>query len=920
MASSSQKRSGKAKSPAQLSQQRGRNKQACKSDEAAAGSGLLAERALQDIAAIVLIVLSIALFIGTTSSSSGVVTSAVTTALKLTFGNGAYILPVFLLAIGLILLLRVKKTKLPMRLSIGLSFIFIAILGIMSLCSFGANANSTQFLFTESVLLSSGGYVGCGIAYAGITLFGQTISLVIMVGLICVGLAIIGLSISSVISALRDRLSEARQLNSADNNENADESSYEQKSFLSRLFSKPKRKKGGAEDNYLDSFANMNMSHTKKIMPADDVVSKNNGDFSNYACAGDTCVLSDEADAPTQIISKRGGPQSTNRKGAVSDDVNATDDMKTVKFNDGANNADSAPTKKFSDATPNNSRSSKKSSSRKSGATNSKLLMKKSQATPSPDENFELPDPNLLIKSSRENVSCASKKELQQTAQTLQQTLNDFGIDAIVKDWVAGPTVTLFKVSLPHGVRVNRVISLNNDIALALASPGVRIFAPIPGTNFVGIEVPNQTRQSVLLADVLQYAKTGPLQVAIGRDVEGNSIVSDLAKMPHLLIGGTTGSGKSVSINAMIMSILMRSTPSEVRLIMIDPKRVEFSPYNGIPHLYVPVVTEPKEAASALSWGVAEMERRLKVFSDVGARNISQYNAKAQEMAAQMAQMSQVAEMTEAAADAQGTLDNSSNSAYLDETEGEPSVSTQGDQNETPALEELPYIVIIIDELADLMMNVGKEVEFSISRIAQLARAAGIHLIVATQRPSAKVVTGLIKANITNRIAFNVASGIDSRVILDTPGAENLIGLGDLLLSKPELSKPVRVQGCYVSEEEINAVVEHLKQQGSPEYHNEILKTNLITLSDSSPDGSGGSVTDDDPLIWQAAEIVVSSDLGSTSSLQRRLKVGYARAGRIMDALEEKGVVGPPNGSKPRDVLVDTMELETLKAFEQNDE
>ena len=331
----------------------------------------------------------------------------------------------------------------------------------------------------------------------------------------------------------------------------------------------------------------------------------------------------------------------------------------------------------------------------------------------------------------------------------------------------------------------------------------------------------------------------------------------------------------------MIMSILMRATPAEVRFIMIDPKRVEFTPYNGIPHLYVPVVTEAKEAASALAWGVAEMERRLKVFSKVGARNIGQYNAKVHT-----------------------ALENA------EETE-EPVPDELAQQ--------LPYIVIIIDELADLMMNVGKEVEFSISRIAQLARAAGIHLIVATQRPSTNVVTGLIKANITNRIAFNVASGIDSRVVLDTPGAENLIGLGDMLFSKPEYAKPQRIQGCYVSEDEINAVVDALKEQGQPEYHSEILKTNLVTNLSQAPDGSGGTVKEDDPLLWDAAELVVSSGLGSTSNIQRRFKVGYSRAGRIMDMLEEHGVVGPPNGSKPREVLVDAMELETLKAFEAND-
>jgi len=504
------------------------------------------------------------------------------------------------------------------------------------------------------------------------------------------------------------------------------------------------------------------------------------------------------------------------------------------------------------------------------------------------EEGFKLPDFSLLKVSKQHRQTKAFENELADTAARLQQTMEDFGIMATVVDWIAGPTVTLFEVDLPPGVRVNRITALNDDIALALAAPGVRIFAPIPGTHYVGIEVPNAKRENVLLGDVLKEVHGGPLSIAIGKDVEGNAIIEDLAKMPHILIGGTTGSGKSVGINAMIMSMLMRATPDEVRFIMIDPKRVEFAPYADIPHLYVPVVTEPKEAASALAWGVAEMELRLKTYSKVGAKNIGSYN--------QMVREGKIRELIDNGTVKQAELPQSQ---YI----------------ETP----MPYIVIVIDELADLMMNVGKEVEFSISRIAQLARAAGIHLIVATQRPSANVVTGLIKANITTRIAFNVASGLDSRVILDTSGAESLIGNGDLLLSKPELGRPLRVQGCFTSDEEIAAVVEAVKSQGEPEYHSEILKTNIMSLGDTQPDGSGGSVSADDPLIWEAAEIVVASGLGSTSNIQRKLKVGYSRAGRIMDMLEEKGVVGPPNGSKPREVLVDAMELETLKAFEQND-
>jgi S-DNA-T family DNA segregation ATPase FtsK/SpoIIIE len=446
----------------------------------------------------------------------------------------------------------------------------------------------------------------------------------------------------------------------------------------------------------------------------------------------------------------------------------------------------------------------------------------------------------------------------------------------------------------------------------------------------VGIEVPNTSRSMVLLGDVLPDAPPGPLQLAVGKDVEGDSIVANLEKMPHLLIGGTTGSGKSVAINAMIMSILMRATPAQVRMILIDPKMVELSLYNDIPHLYVPVVTDAQKAAAALAWGVLEMERRLKVFQQAGVKNIAQYNdyvRKEQEKVLKAAAEAASAAAADGDADADADVTaTSSATTEVASARAAKTIKKTADKDATVQLEasfgedgltEMPLIVIVIDELADLMMVAGKEVETSISRLAQLARAAGLHLIIATQRPSTNVITGLIKANIVNRIAFNVASGIDSRVILDGPGAEDLIGTGDLLFSRPEYGKPQRVQGCYVSEPEIEAVVDFLKEQAAPEYHEDILATAVGGLSISSLADGGG---DDDPLIWEAAEIIVSSQLGSTSTLQRRLKVGYARAGRIMDMLEQKGIVGPPNGSKPRDVLIDdVLDLESLKALEATD-
>jgi len=491
-------------------------------------------------------------------------------------------------------------------------------------------------------------------------------------------------------------------------------------------------------------------------------------------------------------------------------------------------------------------------------------------ATPRRTEGFELPSVSMLRTTPANAAGArASDKELKATATLIEQTLATFDIPARVENWIPGPTVTQFEVKIAKGVKVNRVTALADDLALALAVPTVRVLAPIPGKSLIGIEAPNAVRGTVTLGDVLvgnPVAETSPLMLAIGKDVAGERIVLDLAGMPHLLIAGSTGTGKSVCINALLMSIIMRSTPDEVRLILIDPKRIELSLYNGVPHLYVPVVTEAKEAASALAWAVSEMDGRLKKLQKSQARNIAMYNAMAEG----------------------GTL-----------PEG---------------MEAMPYIVIVIDELADLMMVAAREVEDSICRLAQLARAAGIHLIVATQRPSTDIITGLIKTNITNRIAFAVSSGIDSRVILDTTGAEKLVGMGDMLLSTPALAKPKRIQGAYVSEDEIHAVVDHLKKQAEPEYHEEILHLKVAAAGGGLDDGG-----DDDPLVWEAADITVTTGFGSTSTLQRRLRVGYARAGRIMDMLEQKGIVGPPNGSKPRDVLVDIEELESIKAFERHD-
>ena len=493
------------------------------------------------------------------------------------------------------------------------------------------------------------------------------------------------------------------------------------------------------------------------------------------------------------------------------------------------------------------------------------------EAEPVDTYQYQYP-PIELFEKSKEESDPNAEDELKANAQKLVDTLESFGVRTRVLDISRGPSVTRYEVQPMAGVKISRITSLADDIALNLAVADVRMEAPIPGKPAVGIEVPNHKRSAVSIRSVFESQSflrmTSPLGIALGKDIAGVAQVADLCKMPHLLIAGSTGSGKSVCVNSIIMSLVFRSSPEDVKLLLIDPKVVELAEYNGIPHLLMPVVTEPRKAAGALGSAVQEMERRYRMFAENNVRDIKSFNKLAVER---------------------------------------------------PDLEKMPYIAIVIDELADLMMVVGKDVEDSICRIAQKARAAGMHLIVATQRPSVDVITGLIKANIPSRIAFAVSSQVDSRTILDGAGAEKLLGMGDMLFMPVGAPKPIRIQGPYIPDDEIAAVVAHLKSQGEPEYHSEILKTNVVTLGDSSPSGEGGSEADD-PLLWEAADVVVSSDLGSTSNLQRRLKVGYARAGRIMDQLEEKGIVGPANGSRPREVLVDQMELETLKAFEAADE
>ena len=871
---------------------------------------LVEPSANRDIAGVVIAVLAIASFIAVISPATAPVTAVVAGFYHLGFGLGAYVLPIVILLFAATLFLG-EDSPLNIRSVAGGAVVFIAVVSILSLMVPGTS-DSCDLMFVPQNLSASGGYIGAFIASALQNALGKPIAMVVLVGLAVVGFVIIGFSVGGVLRSARDRAADFAERRRADVNASpwGDEEALSVPGVARPHLSILRQKgsdmavttvMGNDADPVLDDddeddnpFVDVSEAveaerakttllprrHAKhgKSAPklntsepdpswSDSEIELTAGDDEDDECPLET--------AKTTLL-----PRRQDRRGQVTGQLSMEDDPDKVDESEppfAVNPVSAAPQipdflkhPKVADAsTP--TASAAPVAAGDGGADGTAADVEGEQ-----EDGLKLPPLEILHANPQSASAASSDKELEQTAESLQSTLLEFGRSARVVGWIAGPTVTTFKLQPGEGERVSKISSLEDDIALSLAAQSVRIFAPIPGTSLVGIEIPNRKRQNVNLGDVLPYVKGGPLELAIGRDAEGTPVVADLAKMPHLLIAGTTGSGKSVMINSIITTLLMRALPEDVRLIMVDPKRVELAGYNGLPHLYVPVVTEPKQAASALQWAVSEMERRLKVFERLNVRKISTYNEK----------------------QAAGEFEHYDNPP-----------------------QKMPYLVIIIDELSDLMMVAGKDVEASIVRIAQLGRAAGIHLIVATQRPSSNVVTGLIKANITNRIAFNVATGIDSRVIIDQMGAEKLTGLGDMLFSKVDWGKPRRIQGCFVSDDEINEIVEFVKSQSEPDYHEEILSA--VAPASMSMAGGGGIVRtgvaepqDDDPLIWEAAHIVVESQLGSTSGLQRRLKVGYARAGRIMDMLEEKGVVGPPDGSKPREVLLDDEGLAALESVD----
>ena len=780
-----------------------------------------------DIVGLLLVVIAIAMGVALLLPSSAPVTRITGEVLVMLFGAGALLFPV---ALGIFALTFFIGDDEPLsgRVAFGLTLITLSVLSIVSITYPGAEVASDLVLDHE-VLKMRGGYVGGGIAWGLLQTVGREVGLVVLIGTIVAGVVICGFSISDAVSRLKAGVDTAA---ATIQNANEERRARREERKAQRL-----ARAEAAYDDYDYDYA------------YDDDVDYVDEPATTYLGSRTTTVLTrgivaereeramGTGDVPTQRRASVLGEAVTTllqRRPAVEDDVAPIVDtplQEEIPWSRVESEPIAEPEaqegaipdflQKKADKSAGKRRKATKRAPRKTSAkktqdaapqavqqkvadANVRVDAKATSRPGDADETYTLPPLSMLSSNPQSASSASSKAEIDQTMAKLQGTLREFGLSSRVVDYISGPLVTTFRIEMGEGERVNKIRNLEDDIA----------------------------------------------------------------KMPHMLVAGTTGSGKSVLINSMIMSLLMRSTPKQVRLIMVDPKRVEFKGYNGIPHLYVPVVTEPRQAASALQWAVSEMERRLKVFERAGARNITVYNTMC-------------------------------TSGKLSEMDNPP--------------EPMPYLVIVIDELSDLMMVAGKDVEASIVRIAQLARAAGIHLVIATQRPSANVVTGLIKSNIDSRVALKVSSGIDSRVILDETGADRLLGNGDMLFKDRGLA-PKRVLGCYASDPEIESVVDFIRGQGEPDYHEEILSA----VVPGQPGGGGSAVDDeDDPLIWEAAQIVVESQLGSTSGLQRRLKVGYARAGRIMDMLESKGVVGPASGSKPREVLLDEEGLEDLRVQEE---
>lgn len=749
-----------------------------------------------EVAGISMILASIFIYISLFSKNSGIVGEKVRVLILGIFGLGAYLVPVLIIVLGLALVYKKTEVQINIKFYSFLTFL-LATLITLFIAGYteveGADSNwldAVKYCYSLGTLNAGGGAVGGFFGYAFIKLFG-------MIGTIAIiaALYIISILMFTEISAIQ-------------------------------IFDYIKK-------SIIDIYARLRNK--------------------------------DREAAVTRELQKRNAPMSQKDTGFLESDdedriKNIDKKIKILDFTkrfdkDFRNKEENEANEKVRDIAE--AREHKEKSAGENKTAKSDAVISVTPVNNIHYANYKLPGTNLLSLPAENKTNASNgKKEVMNNVKILQDTLKNFGVSATIAQVSVGPTITRYELQLSPGVKVSKILSLADDISLSLASPGIRIEAPIPGKAAIGIEVPNKDVTSVLLREVIESEafkkQKSKISFSIGKDVAGANIVADLAKMPHLLIAGSTGSGKSICINSLIASILYKATPDEVKLLLIDPKVVELSIYKNIPHLLVPVVTDPKKAAGALNWAVMEMTERYKKFAANNVRDIYGYN----------------------------------------------NINKEG-------IDKLPQIVVIIDELADLMMVAPGEVEDSICRLAQMARAAGIHLVVATQRPSVDVITGLIKANIPSRISFAVSSHIDSRTILDMGGAEKLLGKGDALFYPVGASKPIRVQGAFVSEKEIEKLVNFIKDQVPVSFNNEIIKEieQRVEFDEEA---------DVDELLKDAIKIVVESGQASILMLQRRLKIGYSRAARLIDQMEERRIIGGFEGSKPRKVLVSKEDLDEM--------
>ncbi|CAN5434037.1 DNA translocase FtsK [soil metagenome] len=766
---------------------------------------------------------------------SGAVGGAIHAVVAGTFGRVALVLPLVLLYFGLRMLRAPREHVVHHRLVVGVVCLTLAVCGLTHVAS-----GSPDYALGQPALRAAGGVLGFVVAApitAGITVVGTSVILSL--------LAIFGLLVitATPIHRIPERLAEAEEqlFNSSRFTQSSDDRAADPTKSTSRRKG-PGRGDTAHGDEAFDQAAEVGKSKRRSLRP-------------RAMGAADE----EDSDSPPQSASSSGaspsgatamGAKGRRGKGAPNSDSDNTEPIPAAGRGSSARGA-----KETLEAPPN-----------------TPLPQRVEQLMLAGDVTYTLPD-NTVLKPGSPHKTRSQAND--QVVDALTGVLEDFGVDAQITGFMRGPTVTRYEVELGPGVKVERITALSKNIAYSVASADVRILSPIPGKKAVGVEIPNTDRENVSLGDVLRSGaarnNTHPMVMGVGKDVEGGYVIANLAKMSHLLVAGATGSGKSSFINSMITSVLMRSTPDEVRMILVDPKRVELTAYEGIPHLITPIITNPKKAAEALAWVVKEMDQRYDDLSAFGFKHVDDFNKAVRS----------------------GTISPPAGSQRV--------------------LLPYPYLLVVVDELADLMMVAPRDVEESVVRITQLARAAGIHLVLATQRPSVDVVTGLIKANVPSRMAFATSSVTDSRVVLDQPGAEKLIGQGDALFLPMGASKTMRVQGAWVTESEIVDVVAHVTGQLKPVYREDVTAVPAKRHVDED-------IGDDLDLLLQAAEQVITTQFGSTSMLQRKLRVGFAKAGRLMDLMESRGIVGPSEGSKARDVMVKPDDLEaTLASLQGQD-